>query len=44
MDTIQTNASHQARITAIRANMCEFFRHLGVSFPEGHFEDENFTR
>ena len=37
MDKIQTDASNQALVTAIRANMCEFFHHLAVSFPEGHF-------
>lgn len=44
MDKIQTDASDQALVTAIRANICEFFHHLGVSFPEGHFEDGKFTR
>jgi GNAT superfamily N-acetyltransferase len=44
MDKIQTDASDRALVTAIRANMCDFFRHLGVSFPEGHFENEKFTR
>ncbi len=44
MDTIQTDVSEQALVTAIRANMCEFFRHLGESYPEGCFENEKFAR
>ena len=44
METIQTDVSDRALVTAIRANMCDFFRHLGVSYPEGHFENGKFTR
>jgi GNAT superfamily N-acetyltransferase len=44
MDAIQTDVSDQALITAIRANMCAFFRALGRSFPQGYFEDEKFAR
>jgi predicted GNAT family acetyltransferase len=44
MDMIQTDVSDHALITAIRANMCAFFRYLGGSFPEDYFEDEKFAR
>lgn len=44
MDPIQTDVSDSALITAIRANLCEFFRHLSRSFHEEHFENDRFTR
>jgi len=44
MKYIQTNLSDEALITAIRANLCEFFRHLSRINPEEHFENEKFTR
>jgi ribosomal protein S18 acetylase RimI-like enzyme len=44
MQTIQTDVSEEALVTAIRANMCDFFRHLSRSNPAEHFENEQFTR
>lgn len=44
MNHIQTNTSDEALVTAIRANMCDFFHHLSRSIPEEHFENEKFTR
>ncbi len=44
MDMIQTDVSDLALVNAIRANMCEFFHHLGASYPEGHFQNDKFTR
>lgn len=44
MDTIQTDVSNEALVTAIRANMCDFFRHTSRSNPAEHFENERFTR
>lgn len=44
MDAIQTDVSREALINAIRANMCDFFRHTSRSNPAGHFENEHFTR
>ena len=44
MNHIQTDLSDEALVTAIRANLCDFFRHLSRSVPEEHFEDEKFTR
>jgi len=41
---IQTDISDEALVTAIRANMCDFFRHLSRCIPEEHFENEQFTR
>ncbi len=41
---IQTDVSDQALITAIRANLCEFYRHLNRSFPETYFENGKFAR
>lgn len=41
---IQTDLSNEALITAIRANLCEFFRHLNQSFPETFFENAKFAR
>lgn len=44
MDQVQTNRSNEALVTAIRANLCEFYRHLGRSVPEGCYQDGKFTR
>lgn len=44
MTHIQTNTSDQVQVNAIRANMCDFFRYLGRSIPEGHLENEKFAR
>ena len=44
MEAIQTVVSKEALGTALRANMCEFFRHISRSNPKEHFEDEHFTR
>jgi len=44
MTTIQTDVSAEALVTAIRANMCDFFRHLSKSNPAERFENEQFTR
>jgi hypothetical protein len=44
MDTIQTDVSDEALVTAVRANMCDFFRHLSRSNPAEHFENKQFTR
>ena len=44
MKYIQTDLSDEALITAIRANLGEFFRHLSRINPEEHFENEKFTR
>jgi len=44
MDSIQTDVSNPALITAIRANLCAFFRHLGESHPADYFEDQKFAR
>ena len=44
MDTIQTDVSDEALVTATRANMCEFFRHTSRSNPAEHFENKQFTR
>jgi predicted GNAT family acetyltransferase len=44
MTTIQTDVSDEALVTAIRANMCEFFRHLSRSVPDEPAENEKFTR
>ena len=44
MDQIQTDVSESALVTAIRANMCDFFRLFSRSTPEEHFENEKFTR
>jgi len=41
---IQTDLSDAALVTAIRANLCEFFRHLGRSSPETSFDNGSFTR
>ena len=44
MDTIQTETSDRALVTAIRANLCAFFHHLGRSFPETYSEAVKFVR
>jgi len=44
MPHIKTDVSDQALVTAIRANLCEFFRHLGRSEPAEQFENEKFAR
>ena len=44
MTTIQNDVSDEALVTAIRANMCDFFRCLSQSNPAEHFENEQFTR
>lgn len=44
MTTIQIDVSAEALVTAIRANMCDFFRHTSRSNPAEHFENEQFTR
>ncbi len=44
MNNIQTDLADEALVTAIRANLCEFFRHVSRSIPEQHFENEKFTR
>ena len=44
MQDIQTDVSAKALITAIRANMCDFFRHVSRSDPAQHFENGQFTR
>jgi ribosomal protein S18 acetylase RimI-like enzyme len=44
MEQIQTNVSDEALVTAIHANMCDFFRHTSQSDPAEHFETKRFTR
>ena len=44
MTTIQTDVSDEALVTAIRANMCDFFRHTSRSNPAEHLENNQFTR
>jgi ribosomal protein S18 acetylase RimI-like enzyme len=44
VNNIQINTSDEALITAIRANLCDFYRYLSRSIPEEHFENEKFTR
>src|SRR5262245_57229334 len=44
MHHIQAGVSDEALVTAIRANMCDFFRHLSRSKPAEHFENKHFTR
>lgn len=44
MDNIQTDVSDAALVTAIRANMCDFFRLMDKINPEEHLENKNFTR
>ena len=44
MDTIQTDVSDHALTTAIRANLCAFFRYMGGSFPENYIENQKYAR
>jgi ribosomal protein S18 acetylase RimI-like enzyme len=44
MQNIQTELSDEALVMAIRANMCDFFRHFSRSDPKEHFENEKFVR
>jgi len=44
MNHIQNDVSDEALVIAIRANMCDFFRHLSRSHPTEHFENDQFTR
>ena len=44
MDPIRTDVSEAALVTAIRANMCDFFRCLARSDPAEHHENDRFTR
>ena len=44
MSHIQTDVSDEALVTAVRANMGDFFRHTSRSNPTGHLENEQFTR
>jgi hypothetical protein len=44
MNHIQTDVSDEALVTAIRLNMCDFFRHLSRSSPAENLANEQFTR
>lgn len=44
MPTIQTDVSDETLITAIRANLCDFFRQVSRTNPAEHFENTQFTR
>ena len=44
MNTIQTDVSAEALVTAIRANMGDLFRHISRSNPAEHFENQGFAR
>ena len=44
MNQIQTDVSDGALVTAIRSNMCDFFRLLSRSNAAEHFESDRFTR
>lgn len=44
MNYVQTDLSDEALVTAIRTNLCDFFRHLSRSIPEKHFENGKFMR
>jgi ribosomal protein S18 acetylase RimI-like enzyme len=44
MNTIQTDVSDEALVIAIRANMCDFFRHVSRSNPAEHVENQQFSR
>jgi len=44
MEPIQTDVSDEALVTAIRANLCDFFRQVSRSNPAEHFENAQFTR
>jgi len=41
---IQADLTDEALITAIRANLCDFYRHLGSNNPAGYFANERFIR
>lgn len=43
MSEIQTDLSEPALIIAIRANLCDFYRHLSRSLGEKGSQDEHFT-
>ena len=44
MNHIQTDVSDEALVTAIRANLCDFFRYLGKSTPETYHQAGTFGR
>jgi len=44
MNSIETKRSDESLITAIRANLCDFYRHLSRTLPEENLERERFTR
>ncbi|HET9905872.1 MAG TPA: GNAT family N-acetyltransferase [Anaerolineales bacterium] len=44
MNHIQADMSDEALVTAIRNNMCDFFRHVSRSDLQEHFESQQFTR
>ena len=44
MNHIQTDVSDEALVTAIRANLCDFFRYLGKSTPETYHQAGTFAR
>lgn len=44
MNSSETERSDEPLITAIRANLCDFYRHLSRTIPEGQLESEKFTR
>ena len=44
MNQIQTDVSDQALVTAIRANLCDFFHLLERNSPGGKIENEKFSR
>jgi ribosomal protein S18 acetylase RimI-like enzyme len=44
MENILTDVSDAALVTAIRANLCDFFRLLSRGDPAEHFETKRFTR
>ena len=44
MKHIQNEVSDASLFTAIRTNMCEFFRHMSRSLPDKSFENKKFMR
>ena len=44
MNHIQTDVSDEALVTAIRANLCDFFRYLGKSTPDTYHQAGTFRR
>lgn len=44
MNPIQTDTSDEALVTAIRANMCDLFRHFSSSVTEENSQNGKFTR